>query len=146
MWFRGDHACFNKDKGFHRFALLDANCVLAGCLSCQAHKCIHDHVKTRSSNAPKFSTKPDLYSHLDFVQGSNRRNLNSVPWNPLRIKVVSRLDSSTLSAGNKTFLTTSCSLTQSTTGNVPCPSGDYKNFWLRVTVHTCGPATINVPR
>ena len=31
--------------------------------------------------------------------------MNSVPWNPLRIKVISRLDSSTLSAGNKTFLT-----------------------------------------
>ena len=30
----------------------------------RTHKCIHDHVKDIINNAPKLSTKPDLYSNL----------------------------------------------------------------------------------
>jgi leishmanolysin-like peptidase len=70
----------------------------------ESHKCIHDHVKDIINNPPKYSTKPDLYSNLEFVEGTKRRNLKSVSWKPLRIGVVYKLDNSPLTAANKTFL------------------------------------------
>jgi leishmanolysin-like peptidase len=68
------------------------------------HKCIHNHVKDEINNSPELSTKPDLYSKLNWVKGTNRRNLNSVPWSPLRIKVIFKLDDSPLDTNKQNFL------------------------------------------
>ena len=63
----------------------------------RTHKCIHDHVKDIINNAPKLSTKPDLYSNLNYIKGTKRRNLNTVPWLPLRIQVIFKLENTQLS-------------------------------------------------
>ena len=69
-----------------------------------SHKCIHNHVKDKINTAPKLSTKPDLYSKFDYVKGTKRRNLNSVPWNPLRILVIYKFENSPLNTTKRSFL------------------------------------------
>ena len=70
----------------------------------RTHKCIHDHVKDIINNAPKLSTKPDLYSNLNYIKGTKRRNLNTVPWLPLRIQVIFKLENTPLSTAKQNFL------------------------------------------